>query len=264
MRAATAGRELGRQSAASRLAGRRATASSSWHRPLRRRRMDAFVLEFPPGRAQGWWSAHEGEEFFTCWKAPSIPVSARRGVARAGDAGLQSTRACRTSAAKERTEPSRLLMVTTPARGRRLCWHRAALADAQRPNTNSRIIECQKESDNEHSMSSAPDRRSQHRGFASGRAEWRRCASTATQARCSSNPGRSGPTVAESGFRASTRPDLAYPLHRHDLRRSEYIMEGESRIRARYLRAGTRFTNSDPHYEDEMHTHPDGVWLLVQ
>jgi len=102
---------------------------------LRRRRMDAFVLDFPPGRAQELVVAHEGEELLYVLEGR---VRFRFGDEEAllgpGDA-VQFDSSLPHSASNIGPKTARLLMVTTPARGTPLGWHRA-LADTA--NTKAR------------------------------------------------------------------------------------------------------------------------------
>lgn len=89
---------------------------------LRRRRMDAFVLEFPPGRAQELVVAHEGEELLYVLEGR---VRFRFGQEEAllgpGDA-VQFDSSLPHSASNIGPKTARLLMVTTPARGAPLGW----------------------------------------------------------------------------------------------------------------------------------------------
>jgi transcriptional regulator with XRE-family HTH domain len=89
---------------------------------LRRRRMDAFVLDFPPGRAQELVVAHEGEELLYVLEGR---IRFRFGDEEAqlgpGDA-VQFDSSLPHSASNVGPKTARLLMVTTPARGAPLGW----------------------------------------------------------------------------------------------------------------------------------------------
>ena len=92
---------------------------------LGRRRMDAFVLDFPPGGAQELTVAHEGEELLYVLEGR---VRFRFGEEEAllgpGDA-VQFDSSQPHSAANVGAKRARLLMVTTPARAEPFGWLRA-------------------------------------------------------------------------------------------------------------------------------------------
>lgn len=94
---------------------------------LGRRRMDAFVLDFPPGRAQELTVAHEGEELLYVLEGR---VRFRFGEEEAllgpGDA-VQFDSSQPHSAANVGAKRARLLMVTTPARAEPFGWLRASV-----------------------------------------------------------------------------------------------------------------------------------------
>lgn len=84
---------------------------------LRRRRMDAFVLDFPPGRAQELVVAHEGEELLYVLEGRiRFRFGDEEALLGPGDA-VQFDAALPHSAANVGVKQARLLMVTTPARG---------------------------------------------------------------------------------------------------------------------------------------------------
>lgn len=99
---------------------------------LRRRRMDAFVLDFPPGRGMDLVVAHEGEELLYVLEGR---VRFRFGEEEAllgpGDA-VQFDSALPHTAQNAGPEPVRLLMVTAPGRGEPFGWQRALAEAANR------------------------------------------------------------------------------------------------------------------------------------
>jgi transcriptional regulator with XRE-family HTH domain len=105
---------------------------------LRRRRMDAFVLDFPPGRAQELVVAHEGEELLYVLEGR---VRFRFGEEEAllgpGDA-VQFDSSLPHSAANEGPKPARLLMVATPSRAEPFGWLRAPARPANRETRRRR------------------------------------------------------------------------------------------------------------------------------
>jgi transcriptional regulator with XRE-family HTH domain len=99
---------------------------------LRRRRMDAFVLDFPPGRAQELVVAHEGEELLYVLEGRvRFRFGAEEALLGPGDA-VQFDSSLPHSAANVGPTPARLLMVATPARGEPFGWLRAPARPANR------------------------------------------------------------------------------------------------------------------------------------
>jgi transcriptional regulator with XRE-family HTH domain len=105
---------------------------------LRRRRMDAFVLDFPPGRAQELVVAHEGEELLYVLEGRiRFRFGDDEALLGAGDA-VQFDSSLPHSAANVDPRPARLLMVATPARGEPLGWLRAPARPANRETRRRR------------------------------------------------------------------------------------------------------------------------------
>lgn len=96
---------------------------------LRGRRMDAFVLDFPPGQGMDLVVAHEGEELLYVLEGR---VRFRFGEEEAllgpGDA-VQFDSSLPHTAQNAGPKPARLLMVTAPGRGEPFGWQ-SALAEA--------------------------------------------------------------------------------------------------------------------------------------
>jgi transcriptional regulator with XRE-family HTH domain len=102
---------------------------------LRRRRMDAFVLDFPPGRAMELVVAHDGEELLLVLEGGiRFRFGAEECLLQAGDA-VQFDSSLPHSAGNAGPRPARLLMVTAPAGHAPFPWQRflaAAQPDQQR------------------------------------------------------------------------------------------------------------------------------------
>jgi transcriptional regulator with XRE-family HTH domain len=96
---------------------------------LRGRRMDAFVLDFPPGQGMDLVVAHEGEELLYVLEGRiRFRFGEEEALLGAGDA-VQFDSSLPHTARNAGARPARLLMVTAPGRGEPFGWQRA-LADA--------------------------------------------------------------------------------------------------------------------------------------
>lgn len=99
---------------------------------LRRRRMDAFVLDFPPGRAQELIVAHEGEELLYVLEGRVRFRFGEEDVLLGPGDAVQFDSSLPHSAANVGPKRARLLMVTTPARAEPFGWLRAPAQAANR------------------------------------------------------------------------------------------------------------------------------------
>jgi len=99
---------------------------------LRGRRMDAFVLDFPPGRAMELTVAHEGEELLYVLEGRiSFRFGEEEALLGPGDA-VQFDSSLPHTAGNPGPRPARLLMVTAPGRGAPFGWQRALAEAANR------------------------------------------------------------------------------------------------------------------------------------
>ena len=105
---------------------------------LRGRRMDAFVLDFPPGQGMDLVVAHEGEELLYVLEGSiRFRFGEEEALLGAGDA-VQFNSALPHTAQNAGPKPARLLMVTAPGRGEPFGWQRALAEAANRPKPGKR------------------------------------------------------------------------------------------------------------------------------
>lgn len=105
---------------------------------LRGRRMDAFVLDFPPGEGMDLVVAHEGEELLYVLEGRvRFRFGAEEALLGPGDA-VQFDSSLPHTAENAGPRPARLLMVTAPGRGEPFGWQRALADAANRPKPGKR------------------------------------------------------------------------------------------------------------------------------
>jgi transcriptional regulator with XRE-family HTH domain len=108
---------------------------------LRGRRMDAFVLDFPPGQGMDLVVAHEGEELLYVLEGRiRFRFGEEEALLGPGDA-VQFDSSLPHTAQNAGPKPARLLMVTAPGRGEPFGWQRALADAANRRNPGKRRTE---------------------------------------------------------------------------------------------------------------------------